>query len=169
MHCCHLCRFGATYVGSKQLSPTETFPVLVGDIDPTGNLNANIIHQFTERIRGKLATQVQRSKFSAVQMTADYRGDTYSLSLTLGNPDVLSNSGNSCKSILLLIFWILKFLQPKFSIAAFRTDGLALPPKCNIKISSGWRVDLPARPCSSQWIHFNCVFSWSLHKWRFNH
>lgn len=98
-----MCRFGATYVGSKQTSPTESFPVLVGDIDPTGNLNANIIHQFSERIRGKLATQVQRSKFTAVQMTADYRGDTYSLSVTLGNPDIISNSGNDLKSFNLFL------------------------------------------------------------------
>lgn len=86
-------KFGATYVGTKQISPTDTFPVLVGDIDPTGNLNANVIHQFTDRIRGKLATQVQRNKFNAVQMTADYRGDYYTLSLTLGNPDIINNSG----------------------------------------------------------------------------
>lgn len=87
-------RFGATYVGSKQISPTENFPILIGDIDPTGNLNANIIHQLTQRIRGKVSTQVQRSKFTAVQINTDYLGDTYSASLTLGNPDILNNSGN---------------------------------------------------------------------------
>lgn len=80
-------------MGTKQISPTETFPVLVGDIDPNGNLNANIIHQISDRIRGKVATQVQRNKFAAVQMSADYRGDTYSLSATVGNPDILNNSG----------------------------------------------------------------------------
>lgn len=88
-------RFGATYVGTRQLSPSETFPVLVGDIDPNGNLNANLIHQITNRIRAKVATQIQRSKFTAVQMTADYRGDTYTTSLTLGNPDILNNSGDN--------------------------------------------------------------------------
>lgn len=51
-------RFGATYVGTKQLSPTEAFPVLLGDIDPSGNLNANIIHQFGNRVRCKFAAQV---------------------------------------------------------------------------------------------------------------
>ncbi|XP_015587200.1 mitochondrial import receptor subunit TOM40 homolog 1 [Cephus cinctus] len=86
-------RFGATYVGTKQLSPTEGYPILLGDIDPNGNLNANVIHQFGSRIRGKLATQVQRSKYTAVQMTSDYRGDAYTASLTLGNPDILNNSG----------------------------------------------------------------------------
>ncbi|KAJ8686155.1 hypothetical protein QAD02_021949 [Eretmocerus hayati] len=86
-------RFGATYVGTKQISPTEMFPVLIGDIDPSGNLNANIIHQFNKKIRGKLATQVQRNKFTAVQISTDYRGESYSLSLTVGNPDIINNSG----------------------------------------------------------------------------
>ena len=86
-------RFGATYVGTKQLVPSEAYPVLLGDIDPRGNLNTNIIHQFGQRLRGKLATQVQKSKFAAVQMTTDYRGDAYTVSLTLGNPDILNGSG----------------------------------------------------------------------------
>lgn len=51
-------RFGATYVGTKQYSPTEAFPVLLGDIDPSGNLNANVIHQFSSRLRCKFASQV---------------------------------------------------------------------------------------------------------------
>ncbi|RUS71642.1 hypothetical protein EGW08_020594 [Elysia chlorotica] len=51
-------RFGATYIGTKQLSPSEAFPVLLGDIDSQGNMNANLIHAFSERIRGKLVAQV---------------------------------------------------------------------------------------------------------------
>jgi len=38
-------RFGATYVGTQQYGPSEAYPILLGDIDPSGNLNANIIHQ----------------------------------------------------------------------------------------------------------------------------
>lgn len=86
-------RFGATYVGTKQISPTEAYPILLGDIDPSGNLNANVLHQLGSRLKGKLAAQVQRNKFTAVQMTADYRGDAYTCSLTLGNPDILNCSG----------------------------------------------------------------------------
>lgn len=52
-------RFGATYVGTKQLSPSEAFPVILGEIDPSGNLNANIIHQFTPAVRCKFASQVR--------------------------------------------------------------------------------------------------------------
>jgi mitochondrial import receptor subunit TOM40 len=51
-------RFGATYVGTKQYGPSEAFPVILGDIDPSGNLNANIIHQFAPNIRCKFASQV---------------------------------------------------------------------------------------------------------------
>lgn len=118
-------RFGATYVGTKQFGPSEAFPVLLGDIDPSGNLNANVIHQFTPRIRCKFASQVseywfdsvkllstqllliffwcnlififvsqiQDSKLTAAQLTTDYRGDDYTASLTVGNPNIFNNSG----------------------------------------------------------------------------
>lgn len=86
-------RFGATYVGTKQFSPTEAFPVLLGDIDPSGNLNANIIHQFNERLRTKFVAQVQSSKFVASQMSADYRGKDFTSSLTLANIDLIGESG----------------------------------------------------------------------------
>lgn len=82
-------------MGTKQPVPTEAYPVLLGDIDPSGNLNANVIHQFGQRLRGKLAAQIQANKLTAVQITTDYRGDAYTASLTLGNPDVLHSSGKS--------------------------------------------------------------------------
>jgi mitochondrial import receptor subunit TOM40 len=34
------------------------FPVILGDVDSSGNLNANIIHAFSQNIRSKLVTQV---------------------------------------------------------------------------------------------------------------
>lgn len=86
-------RFGATYVGTKQFSPSEAFPVLLGDIDPSGNLNANVIHQFSPRIRCKFASQIQESKMTAAQLTTDYRGDDFTASLTVGNPNIFNNSG----------------------------------------------------------------------------
>jgi Eukaryotic porin. len=86
-------RFGATYVGTKQISPNEAFPILLGDIDPSGNLNANVIHQFGQRIRAKLATQIQNSKCSLAQLTTEYRGDDFSAALTMGNVDFISESG----------------------------------------------------------------------------
>ncbi|XP_017066830.1 mitochondrial import receptor subunit TOM40 homolog 1 [Drosophila eugracilis] len=86
-------RFGATYVGTKQYSPTEAFPVLLGDIDPSGNLNANVIHQFSARLRCKFASQIQDSKMVASQLTTDYRGSDYTASLTVANPSIFTNSG----------------------------------------------------------------------------
>ncbi|CAG0918770.1 unnamed protein product [Notodromas monacha] len=86
-------RFGATYVGSKQLGPAESYPILLGDCDPSGNVSANLIHQFGERIRAKAAAQIQRSKYQATKLAADYMGDDFTASITLGNIDVLKGSG----------------------------------------------------------------------------
>lgn len=85
--------FGATYVGTKQLSPTEAFPVLVGDVDNNGSLNAQIIHQLSRHVRSKVALQSQQSKFVNWQVDTEYRGEDFTAAVTLGNPDVLVGSG----------------------------------------------------------------------------
>ncbi|XP_025933222.1 mitochondrial import receptor subunit TOM40 homolog [Apteryx rowi] len=85
--------FGATYVGTKQLSPTEAFPVLVGDMDNSGSLNAQVIHQLTARLRSKVAFQTQQAKFVNWQVDGEYRGADFTAAVTLGNPDVLVGSG----------------------------------------------------------------------------
>lgn len=86
-------KFGATYVGTKQLSPSEAFPVVLGDIDPSGNMNANIIHQFTPNIRCKFGSQIQENKIAAAQLTTDYKGSDFTASLTLANTDLINESG----------------------------------------------------------------------------
>uniref|UniRef100_A0A3Q3WZD7 Uncharacterized protein n=1 Tax=Mola mola TaxID=94237 RepID=A0A3Q3WZD7_MOLML len=86
-------RFGATYVGSKQMGPAECFPVMVGDMDNSGSLNAQIINQVTKRIRSKLAFQTQQNKFVNWQGDAEIRGEDFTATVTLGNPDVLVGSG----------------------------------------------------------------------------
>lgn len=86
-------RFGATYVGTKQMSPSEAFPVILGDIDPAGNLNANVIHQLTPNVRCKFASQIQNQKVTAAQLTTDYKGQDFTASLTVGNPNIINNSG----------------------------------------------------------------------------
>ncbi|XP_064425616.1 mitochondrial import receptor subunit TOM40 homolog [Latimeria chalumnae] len=85
--------FGATYVGETQLSPTEAFPVMVGDMDNSGSLNAQVIHQLASRLRSKVAFQTQQSKFMNWQADVEYRGDDFTAAVTLGNPDVLVGSG----------------------------------------------------------------------------
>lgn len=72
-------RFGATYLGQKVLSPVEAYPLVLGDIDPNGNLNASIVHAITNRLRCKVITQIQDSKWQSAQMTTDYKGDLYTV------------------------------------------------------------------------------------------
>jgi len=86
-------RFGATYVGSKMLGPTEAYPLLLADVDLSGNLNANVVHAISDRLRGKMIAQIQDGKWQSTQMTADYKGDLYTASLTLGNPDLVHGTG----------------------------------------------------------------------------
>ncbi|KAA0710188.1 Mitochondrial import receptor subunit TOM40 -like protein [Triplophysa tibetana] len=86
-------RFGATYVGTKQTDQAEAFPVIVGDMDNTGSLNAQIIYQVTESVRSKLAFQTQQQKFVSWQGDAEYKGENFTAAVTFGNPDVLVGSG----------------------------------------------------------------------------
>ncbi|KAL0962582.1 hypothetical protein UPYG_G00342060 [Umbra pygmaea] len=86
-------RFGATYVGTKQMGPAESFPVMVGDMDNSGSLNAQVIHQISNRVRSKLAFQTQQQKFVNWQGDCEVRGEDYTAAVTLGNPDVLVGSG----------------------------------------------------------------------------
>ena len=37
---------------------SQAFPIMIGDVDPSGNLNANIIHQFTNNLRCKFVSSV---------------------------------------------------------------------------------------------------------------
>ncbi|KAJ8335014.1 hypothetical protein SKAU_G00406530 [Synaphobranchus kaupii] len=86
-------RFGSTYVGTQQTGPAESFPVMVGDMDNSGSLNAQVIHQLSNRVRSKLAFQTQQQKFVNWQCDAEFRGEDFTAAVTLGNPDVLVGSG----------------------------------------------------------------------------
>ncbi|XP_066575438.1 mitochondrial import receptor subunit TOM40 homolog [Amia ocellicauda] len=86
-------RFGATYVGTKQTGPAEAFPVMVGDMDNSGSLNAQVIHQLSTRLRSKLAFQTQQAKFVNWQGDLEFRGEDFTAAVTIGNPDVLTGSG----------------------------------------------------------------------------
>ena len=77
-------RFGATYVGSQIMGPAEAYPLLLADIDPSGNLNANIVHALSDKIRMKMISQIQDSKWQSAQITADYKSDLYTVCTTAG-------------------------------------------------------------------------------------
>ncbi|KAM6434783.1 mitochondrial import receptor subunit TOM40B isoform 2-T2 [Liasis olivaceus] len=82
----------ATYVGDQQLSTAEAFPTLTGDINNVGSLSAQALHLLAERIRTKAVFQTQQAKFTTWQFDTEYRGDDYTATLTLGNPDLISES-----------------------------------------------------------------------------
>lgn len=85
-------RFGATYVGTNQVGPGEAYPVLLADIDPSGNLNANILHQLNERTKVKMSAQFDDSRVMG-QTVTEYRGDDYTASCTLVNANPVTMSG----------------------------------------------------------------------------
>lgn len=82
----------AAYAGDWHLSPTEVFPTVVGDLDSSGSLNAQVLLLLAERLRAKAVFQTQQSKFLTWQFDGEYRGDDYTATLTLGNPDLIGES-----------------------------------------------------------------------------
>merc|ERR1719422_412781 len=105
-------RFGATYVGaSKIISMQEAYPILIGDMDPSGGLQANIIHAPSDNLRTKMMVAIQEGKWQNVQITADYKGKDYTASLTLGNPDLLGGTG-------MAVVHYLQSVTPKLSVGA---------------------------------------------------
>lgn len=81
------------YAGDWQLSPTEVFPTVVGDMDSSSSLNAQVLLLLAERLRAKAVFQTQQAKFLTWQFDGEYRGDDYTATLTLGNPDLIGESG----------------------------------------------------------------------------
>jgi len=86
-------RFGCTYVGTKQFGPMEVFPILIGDVDANGNMNANIIHQFTRNLRCKFVSQIQNGNWAATQIMTEYKGRDWTGVVTSGNLDIINESG----------------------------------------------------------------------------
>jgi len=105
-------RFGSTYIGNKQLSPNEAFPILIGDVDSSGNLNANLIHALSDRTRGKFVAQFQSGgKCIGQQLSCDYKGDDFCASITTGNLDPINMQG-------LLVAHYLQGITPRFAAGA---------------------------------------------------
>jgi mitochondrial import receptor subunit TOM40 len=87
-------RFGATYIGTQECgTPGETYPIMLADTDGSGNTSGTILHQFAGIYRLKLQGQVQQSKIAAVQGTLERRGKVSTYGVTLGNTDLVNQSG----------------------------------------------------------------------------
>lgn len=85
-------RFGATYMGKKRMSPFETFPVLKGDIDPAGNLNATIIHQLTPKLSCKINSKFEDQKLITGLISTGYTGHRFTASFTVADPNIFKGS-----------------------------------------------------------------------------
>ncbi|XP_003743177.1 mitochondrial import receptor subunit TOM40 homolog 1 [Galendromus occidentalis] len=104
-------RFGATYVGKTHYTPEDASPILMGDIDPSGNLNAQCVSQLSRRLRGKMVAQVQDNKFVTTQFSGEYTGINYTATLSAGNLDFKSRSG-------VLVAQYLQNIQPRVALGA---------------------------------------------------
>ncbi|XP_071958215.1 mitochondrial import receptor subunit TOM40 homolog [Antedon mediterranea] len=85
--------FGSTYVGTNQTGPGEAFPVLLGDIDTSGSLNAQIIHKLMEGLKTKFVLQTQQTRWMVYQLENEYRGPSYTASVVLANVNPLESTG----------------------------------------------------------------------------
>ncbi|XP_041983626.1 mitochondrial import receptor subunit TOM40 homolog 1-like [Aricia agestis] len=85
-------KLGGTYIGTKQISPTEAFPVMLGEVDPSGNVNCNFVHQLTPDVRLKAAAQIQECKLTATQGTVEYKGSDYTIAMAYAKPDFSEKS-----------------------------------------------------------------------------
>jgi len=103
-------RFGSTYVhASRQISPQEAYPIMLGDIDMSGNLQAHILDAPTENTRCKMIAQIQEGKWQGCQLSTDYKGSDFTASLTLANPDLINGTGVG-------VFQYLQRVTPKLDI-----------------------------------------------------
>ena len=80
-------RFGATYVGTKQVGPQEAYPIFLGDTDVSGNTSATVLHQIGmswkllemythclgDNYRLRIQGQVQQGKLAGAQGTFERR------------------------------------------------------------------------------------------------
>lgn len=79
-------KFGAKYIGTKVVSLKERYPVIVGDITPTGNLSASFVHTLACRFRFKLSAQIANEKWKAFSSSLEYRSNDFTVAMTLANP-----------------------------------------------------------------------------------
>jgi len=104
-------RFGATFVGTKQPSPTEAYPIMVGEMNTSGDLQAQFIHLFGSRIKFKCVAQTKGPKMKSLQTGADIQLGSSSISLLAADPDLFNKSG-------MFIAQYLQGLTPNLAVGA---------------------------------------------------
>nr|CAH8857550.1 unnamed protein product [Trichobilharzia regenti] len=86
-------RFGVTYVGHNKVSDTEMYPVLMSELQPNGNMQAQIIHRMFPSVYVRYIAQLQRHRFGGQQGCIEYRKPKLQASLTVINPDIIRGQG----------------------------------------------------------------------------
>nr|CDS26940.1 mitochondrial import receptor subunit tom40 [Hymenolepis microstoma] len=81
-------RFGATYAGHNKVSETEAYPVLMGELQPNGQMQAQIVNQVAPNCRLRYVAQIQKFVMTNQQIAAEFRNDKWQAGLTLINPDL---------------------------------------------------------------------------------
>lgn len=122
-------KFASSYTGIKRVGYKEKYPILYGDITPSGNLTANFIQTIGCRLRLKFSTQVKRNKFKNSKTSIEYRSDDFTLTASLVNPYILKQEG-----VLLL-----QYIQ---AITSRTTVGLELACDRNSKLPGGHQANI---------------------------
>lgn len=81
-------RFGATYAGHNKVSESEAYPVLMGEVQPNGQLQAQIVNQISPLCRVRYLAQIQKCKMAGQQVAAELRSKKWQAGLTFINPDL---------------------------------------------------------------------------------
>ncbi|CAL8101430.1 unnamed protein product [Calicophoron daubneyi] len=81
-------RFGVTYVGHNKVSETESYPVFMGELQPNGNIQAQIIHRFSDLLNVRYIAQAQPSRMMGQQLATELRGSKWQSAFTVINPDI---------------------------------------------------------------------------------
>lgn len=86
-------KFGANFVGTKQVSPMEMYPIMISEMECDGTLSANFVHMISPRLKAKIIGAFAKNRCTGTQLGLDYRGDSFTAATTLANIDLIKNSG----------------------------------------------------------------------------
>jgi len=81
-------RFGATYAGHNKVSESEAYPVLMGELQPDGQLQAQIVDQLSPVFRVRYLAQIRKCAMTGQQISGELRKEKWQLGATLINPDL---------------------------------------------------------------------------------
>lgn len=86
--------FRPTYVGTlNKKSEQESYPVCVGDLSTSGDLTANVIHEFAEGFKVKLQVQASPEDVDVVLLENEYTGQDFTAALRFVNINPAEDRG----------------------------------------------------------------------------